>query len=168
MAIDAMARLGCASILRLIASHVDAREFNPSFPPIFPRFVQHAIWSYCAEGGLNICNVGRLKLVLVIVEIQFVGLRLWHRPWRAIGHGPAIVSDSRFKLRAQLRLAQCWLDHRSPFPAPRPAPTSSVAMERGSRKAGTGWEHRHMQLFNLQWLARPVALSLFRAFTDGS
>jgi hypothetical protein len=53
-------RLGCASILRLIASHIDAREFNPSFPPIFPRFVQHAIWCYCAERGLNICNGNRI------------------------------------------------------------------------------------------------------------
>jgi hypothetical protein len=33
-------------------------------------------------------ELGRLKLVLVIVEIQFVGLTLWQRPWRAIGHGP--------------------------------------------------------------------------------
>jgi hypothetical protein len=53
-------RLGCAGILRLIASHIDAREFNPSFPPIFPRFVQHAIWRYCAEGGLNVCNGNRI------------------------------------------------------------------------------------------------------------
>jgi hypothetical protein len=52
--------LGCASILRLIATHIDAREFNPSFPAIFPRFVQHAIWRYCAEGGLNVCNGNRI------------------------------------------------------------------------------------------------------------
>ena len=52
--------LGCASILRLIATHIDAREFNPSFPAIFPRFVQHAIWRYCAESGLNVCNGNRI------------------------------------------------------------------------------------------------------------
>jgi hypothetical protein len=52
--------LGCASILRLIATHIDAREFNPSFPATFPRFVQHAIWRYCAESGLNICNGNRI------------------------------------------------------------------------------------------------------------
>jgi hypothetical protein len=51
---------GCAAILRLIATHIDAREFNPTFPPIFPRFVQHAIWRYCAEGGLSICNGNRI------------------------------------------------------------------------------------------------------------
>ena len=48
--------LGCASILRLIATHIDAREFNPSFP----RFVQHAIWRYCAESGLDVCNGNRI------------------------------------------------------------------------------------------------------------
>jgi hypothetical protein len=52
--------LGCASILRLIATHIDARVFNPSFPAIFPRFVQHAIWRYCAESGLNVCNGNRI------------------------------------------------------------------------------------------------------------
>ena len=52
--------LGCASILRLIATHIDAREFNPSFPATFPRFVQHAIWRYCAESGLNVCNGNRI------------------------------------------------------------------------------------------------------------
>jgi hypothetical protein len=52
--------LGCAGILRLIATHIDAREFNPSFPAIFPRFVQHAIWHYCADSGLNICNGNRI------------------------------------------------------------------------------------------------------------
>jgi hypothetical protein len=52
--------LGCASILRLIATHIDAREFNPSFPAIFPRFVQHAIWRYCAENGLNVCDGNRI------------------------------------------------------------------------------------------------------------
>jgi hypothetical protein len=51
---------GCASILRLIATHIDAREFNPSFPATFPRFVQHAIWRYCAESGLNVCNGNRI------------------------------------------------------------------------------------------------------------
>jgi hypothetical protein len=51
---------GCAAILRLIATHIDAREFNPAFPPIFPRFIQHAIWRYCAESGLSICNGNRI------------------------------------------------------------------------------------------------------------
>jgi hypothetical protein len=59
-------------------------------------------------------KLGRLKLVLVIVEIQCVGLRLWERPWRAIGHGPAIVSDGCFKLRAQSALLNAGLIIVSP------------------------------------------------------
>jgi hypothetical protein len=50
---------GCASILGLLASNIDARQFNPAFPPTFPRFVQSAIWRYCAENGLHVCNGNR-------------------------------------------------------------------------------------------------------------
>lgn len=51
---------GCAEILRLLAARIDARQFNPAFPPTFPRFVQSAIWRYCAETGLAICNGNRI------------------------------------------------------------------------------------------------------------
>jgi hypothetical protein len=51
---------GCAEVLRLVASHIDARRFNPGFPPTFPRFIQSAIWRYCAEDGLAICNGNRI------------------------------------------------------------------------------------------------------------
>jgi hypothetical protein len=37
-------------------AEIDARQFNPTFPPTFPRFVQSAIWRYCAENALAICN----------------------------------------------------------------------------------------------------------------
>jgi hypothetical protein len=47
---------GCTGVIGLIAKEIDAREFNPRFPKIFPRFVQHAIWRYCAGFGLDICN----------------------------------------------------------------------------------------------------------------
>jgi hypothetical protein len=47
---------GCTGVIGLIAREIDAREFNPRFPKIFPRFVQHAIWRYCAGFGLDICN----------------------------------------------------------------------------------------------------------------
>ena len=47
---------GCAEILHLLAANIDARQFNPAFPATFPRFVQSAIWRYCAENGLAICN----------------------------------------------------------------------------------------------------------------
>jgi hypothetical protein len=51
---------GCAGILHLLASNIDARQFNPTFPKTFPRFVQSAIWRYCAEEGLDICNGNRI------------------------------------------------------------------------------------------------------------
>jgi hypothetical protein len=47
---------GCADIITALAEQIDAREFNPGFPSVFPRFVQHAIWQFCATGERNICN----------------------------------------------------------------------------------------------------------------
>ena len=47
---------GCAEIVRQIAGRIDARKINPAFPSTFPRFVQHAIWRYCAADGMNVCN----------------------------------------------------------------------------------------------------------------
>lgn len=51
---------GCAEVIRTVASRIDARTFNPRFPPAFPRFVQHAIWRLCAADGLNLCNGQRI------------------------------------------------------------------------------------------------------------
>lgn len=51
---------GCAEIIRTIAGRIDARTFNPKFPARFPRFVQHAIWRFCAADGLNLCNGNRI------------------------------------------------------------------------------------------------------------
>ena len=47
---------GCAEILERIAANIDARRFNPAFPANFPRFVQQAIWRFCAQQQLNQCN----------------------------------------------------------------------------------------------------------------
>jgi hypothetical protein len=47
---------GCADVILQIAEQIDARRFNASFPTRFPRFVQHAIWLYCAQSGLDLCN----------------------------------------------------------------------------------------------------------------
>jgi len=47
---------GCADILEELARRVDARIFNPTFPAFFPRFIQHAIWRFCAASWWNICN----------------------------------------------------------------------------------------------------------------
>jgi hypothetical protein len=51
---------GCADIIRLIADQIDARQFNRAFPRYFPRFVQLAVWRYCSQTGLDICNGNRL------------------------------------------------------------------------------------------------------------
>jgi hypothetical protein len=51
---------GCADIIRTISTRIDARSFNRAFPQAFPRFVQLAIWRYCAQGYLNICNGNRV------------------------------------------------------------------------------------------------------------
>jgi len=51
---------GCAGIIRAIANRTDARTFNPKFPANFPRFVQHAIWRFCAADGLDMCNGNRI------------------------------------------------------------------------------------------------------------
>jgi hypothetical protein len=51
---------GCAEIIQRIAEHIDARQFNPAFPQPFPRFVQHAVWRYCNQNGLDVCNGNRI------------------------------------------------------------------------------------------------------------
>src|ERR1035437_8504379 len=51
---------GCADIIRTVSTRIDARPFNRTFPQAFPRFVQLAIWRYCAQGCLNICNGNRV------------------------------------------------------------------------------------------------------------
>ena len=47
---------GCAEIIAIVAEQIDATQFNRHFPRMFPRFVQLAIWEYCAQQGLDICN----------------------------------------------------------------------------------------------------------------
>ena len=51
---------GCAEIIATVAQRIDAREFNPNYPRTFPRFVQLAIWEYCAQQGRAICNGNRI------------------------------------------------------------------------------------------------------------
>jgi hypothetical protein len=51
---------GCADVVRAAADQIDARAFNPAFPAIFPRFIQHAVWRYCAQQGLDVCNGNRI------------------------------------------------------------------------------------------------------------
>ena len=51
---------GCADIIRLVAGQIDAQQFNRAFPQVFPRFVQLAIWRYCGQDALDICNGNRV------------------------------------------------------------------------------------------------------------
>jgi hypothetical protein len=51
---------GCAEIIETAAQQIDARQFNLRFPRTFPRFVQHVIWRYCSQQGLDICNGNRI------------------------------------------------------------------------------------------------------------
>jgi hypothetical protein len=53
-------RGGCADVIQLASSLINATRFNASFPGVFPRFVQHAIWRFCAADGLNLCNGNRI------------------------------------------------------------------------------------------------------------
>ncbi len=51
---------GCAEVIATIARRIDARAYNPTFPAIFPRFVQAAIWSFCAQDRWSICAGTRI------------------------------------------------------------------------------------------------------------
>ena len=51
---------GCADIVAAVAERIDARQFNPCFPQTFPRFVQYAVWQYCSQSGLDVCNGNRI------------------------------------------------------------------------------------------------------------
>jgi hypothetical protein len=47
---------GCAEIIEAVASEIDASQFDHRFPKALPRFVQYAIWRYCSQQGLDVCN----------------------------------------------------------------------------------------------------------------
>jgi hypothetical protein len=47
---------GCVGVILDLAGRIDASQINPRFPKTFPRLIQFAIWAFCAETRLNICN----------------------------------------------------------------------------------------------------------------
>jgi hypothetical protein len=47
---------GCAAVLTALSRSIDARQFNDEFPAFFPRYIQKAIWAYCAAEMHNVCN----------------------------------------------------------------------------------------------------------------
>ena len=54
-------RNGCVEIIERVAEQIDARQFNRKYPRRFARFVQHALWRYCAQDGFAECNSVRIK-----------------------------------------------------------------------------------------------------------
>ena len=52
---------GCADVLERCSREIDARLLCPDGPAYFPRLVQHAVWRFCAESGLDICNGNRIN-----------------------------------------------------------------------------------------------------------
>jgi hypothetical protein len=52
---------GCAAIIETVASRIDARQFGASFPAAFPRYLQKAIWHFCAQSGRDVCNGNRIN-----------------------------------------------------------------------------------------------------------
>lgn len=51
---------GCSDIIEKVARRIDAKHFNKNFPSYFPRYVQYAVWRFCAQEGLDICNSNRI------------------------------------------------------------------------------------------------------------
>lgn len=64
---------GCCELIWSTAKRIDAKNYNAAFPSFFPRFVQHAIWRYCAQSELNICNGNRIRDTQSC-KISFCGL----------------------------------------------------------------------------------------------
>jgi hypothetical protein len=52
---------GCLGVIQDLANRIDCREFNPTLPASFPRFIQYHIWAYCGQAGENICNLNKCK-----------------------------------------------------------------------------------------------------------
>jgi hypothetical protein len=52
---------GCTRAIRLAAARIDARVIDAQLPAHFPRMVQHALWRFCAERELDICNGNRIR-----------------------------------------------------------------------------------------------------------
>ncbi|CAM5775560.1 hypothetical protein LMIY3S_05085 [Labrys miyagiensis] len=51
---------GCCGVVEALAARIDARTYDRSYPAYFPRWLQTAIWSFCAQGGYDICNGNKI------------------------------------------------------------------------------------------------------------
>jgi len=52
---------GCLGVIQDFAKRIDCRQFNPTLPAHFPRFIQYHIWAHCGKNGENICNLNKCK-----------------------------------------------------------------------------------------------------------
>jgi hypothetical protein len=52
---------GCSEIIERVSAQIDARKFNRNYPKDFPRFVQFALWAFCAQDELNTCNGNKVN-----------------------------------------------------------------------------------------------------------
>ena len=51
---------GCAAIIDRLARQIDARKYDLAAPTYCPRLIQFALWIYCSQAGLNICNGNKI------------------------------------------------------------------------------------------------------------
>ena len=47
-------------MINRLTEQIDATQHDPSYPRVVPRWVQHAIWFFCAESGWGLCNGRRI------------------------------------------------------------------------------------------------------------
>jgi len=59
----------------MLSEAIDARQFNTGFPKIFPRYIQHAIWSYSAGEGLS-----------AAIPREAQPYYTWRAPFSLLGH----------------------------------------------------------------------------------
>lgn len=74
---------GCADILQRVAELIDTRQFNPTYPKLFPRFVQHVVWQFCAQLGHDVCNGNQIN---DYVRCANITCQLFHRCDRKVLH----------------------------------------------------------------------------------
>jgi hypothetical protein len=52
---------GCAALVEQLSGAIDARRFEPHYPQHFPRFVERAIWAFCAQRKMGMCNGNNIE-----------------------------------------------------------------------------------------------------------
>lgn len=47
---------GCLELIVSFSETIDAHMYNPAWPRLAPRMLQHALWRFCAGNEFNVCN----------------------------------------------------------------------------------------------------------------